>query len=477
MVAGDVAKRIAALNSQADDSVEASTLGEKTNTDTQETQETQDVVDDEKSLGEAGPAVSVSLAPGIVEGVEALALEKTESNEEAAGITDIPMADVDTAEEAAALAEETPENEPEPVPGPEKSLDKETEEPESSNTIEESTEKELKNEEQTESDNQPTGSNEPLPEESQPETIEETFEHAVSDAPPKDIEGTIETLEENLANDTITPPPEDDDDDDFDDDDFDDFNEFQGAPEPEYVAPPTTLAPGLFPLLLFQNADEFRAKVDEVLGPVFDDVADHAEPTDDAPSLLDERSSQVYQEVSRIPRLQPPNWIRLNIRHNLLIKLGIPIDLDETSTAAAPEHTEGAPSLVERGRRPSVVSANIDWHGLPIPPLEALNLGPLIIKQRIEQTHATLDRIETDNMTNLTPLFLASAPEDVVDAKLAQFKRNFEELLTLASVWQNQMEEQLKNYDIYLEVVQSMVGYSHKKARHELEEKKRSERK
>lgn len=263
----------------------------------------------------------------------------------------------------------------------------------------------------------------------------------------------------------------DDDDDDFDDDDFDDFNEFQGSTDFETTEYETVTMPvaydttGVFPESLFHDLDAYRAKLDEVLAPVFDNLAVvDSVISREASSLLDDRSHQVSEEIARLPRLKPPNWKRLNIRHNLLINLGIPINLDETTDTSA-----GGLFMVKN--RPPV--HKVDWKGLPVPSFEALNLDQAAADEILARSAATLSRIDVDNLTNSTAQFLESQPESVIDAKLELFKNNYTELLTLASVWQHQLEEQTKNTEIYGEVVQSMIGYSHKKQREEIMEEKR----
>lgn len=262
-----------------------------------------------------------------------------------------------------------------------------------------------------------------------------------------------------------------DDDFDDDDDDFDDFNEFQGSTDfenpiiddVEFSA--STDTTGVFPESLFKNLDAYRSKLDDVLASIFDDLNVVDSVTNrEAISLLDDRSRQVSEEIARLPRLKPPNWTRLIIRHNLLISLGIPINLDETAGAPA-----GGLLMAKSG--PS--AHKIDWKGLPVPAFEALNLEQAAADEILAKSAATLSRIDVDNLTNSTAQFLQTQPESVVDAKLELFKSNYTELLTLASVWQHQLEEQTKNTEIYGEVVQSMIGYSHKKQREEIMEEKR----
>lgn len=245
-------------------------------------------------------------------------------------------------------------------------------------------------------------------------------------------------------------------DDDFDD--FDDFNEFQESSPPAFAFSGTDNS-GTFPQPLFSNASAYRAKLDQVLLSVFGELAvgTGSEPSKLA-SLLDDRSRQVFQEISRVPRLSPPNWLRLNIRHNLLINLGIPINLDEVATAPGHGLFDIKPSL------------QVDWQGMPIPNPESL--GEELIAQLINNTPDTLARIETDNLTNSSVQFLENAPDEVIDAKLHLFRDNYQELLKLAGVWQHQLENVTENTEIYGEVVQSVMGYQHKKRREELLEEK-----
>lgn len=169
--------------------------------------------------------------------------------------------------------------------------------------------------------------------------------------------------------------------------------------------------------------------------------------------LLSERSQQIYEELSRVPHLQPPNWTRLNIRHNLLIKLGIPINLDEIS-----RETKTQP------RRKSVNEADIDWGSLVLPDFNEIN-DP---ESLIASTHDVLSRVEAATMSHTSQQYLQSCSEETLQAKLHELTENLTQLRALASVWCHKLDEKKKNFEVYELVVQNLIGYSQRVRRDEI---------
>lgn len=177
--------------------------------------------------------------------------------------------------------------------------------------------------------------------------------------------------------------------------------------------------------------------------------------------LLSDRSSELYSRLSDIPHLRPPNWTRLVVRHRLLVNLGIPVNLDEISTAPASQELAGE-------RRKSVNAAEIDWNGLDIPDYNALHLDAGTRSHHIENTLALIDRIEAENMENSSLQYLETALVENLKAKLHQYQNNASQLRTSASVWRNELSVLQNDFEIYESVVQNLIGHSQRLRRDEL---------
>lgn len=246
------------------------------------------------------------------------------------------------------------------------------------------------------------------------------------------------------------------------DDEFDDFNEAASFGSFDDTAGPVLVA---FPEQVFGDAASFHASLTSVINTVFD--ADTTEPPPPqspqaaATPLLSLRSQEIYGVLSTMPRLKPPNWIKLNIRHNLLVKLGVPINLDEVAAPAAHSHLE----VPRHGRKKSVSVHDINWGDATLP---EVTLSPDDRARYLADSHDILSRIETDNLDNTSRAFLESTSDEVVLQKLVQLQNNYNELLRLGSVCNAHMEDLTANFDIYEGVVQNLIGYSQKLRRDEI---------
>ena len=144
---------------------------------------------------------------------------------------------------------------------------------------------------------------------------------------------------------------------DDDDDEFGDFDDFQvSQPSPtqqqqqkqqsQTQSQSISIDKVNFPTTIFNSPKEFSQRLTTTLDEIFptstpileDNNNNNKNQITTSIQLLNERSQEIYKQLSTLPYLQPTNWIKLNIRHNLLIKLGIPINLDElndTNTISA----------------------------------------------------------------------------------------------------------------------------------------------
>lgn len=246
--------------------------------------------------------------------------------------------------------------------------------------------------------------------------------------------------------------------DDFDDDDFGSFDE---ASFEEFQAPELQTEPTGFSSISLDNIDTVDNELQKIMDQVFPDITMDSEA--EAMPLIPDTLT-LFSMLSKNPRLNPPNWIKLKIRHSLLIKLGVPINLDELD---APLVTSAGQTR-GHSRRRSINVNDIDWEHYDIPEFSALGISPDEKQGLVTSTHEELSRIEADIMNNTSELFLQSSSDESLESKLAQMQQNYAQLIKLSSVWQDQIRELQDSQEIYESVVQNMVGYSQKLQRNEI---------
>lgn len=245
------------------------------------------------------------------------------------------------------------------------------------------------------------------------------------------------------------------DNDDFDDDDFGSFDE---ASFEEFETPQSLRVP-LFSLDNPHTVDEELQKmIDRVFPPTVQKI--HEEN----PALI---PLPLLSVLSKTPRLNPPNWIKLKIRHSMLIKLGVPINLDELEAPSSVPK----PQPKNHGRTRSINVSDIDWEHFDIPEFGTFGKSAEEKHELLRSTHAELSRIEAENMSNTSEIFLQSSLDESLETKLAQMKQNYAQLIQLSSVWQDQISELQSSQEVYESVVQNMVGYSQKLRRNEILER------
>ena len=237
--------------------------------------------------------------------------------------------------------------------------------------------------------------------------------------------------------------------------DFGSFGSFDQDENDQDSFAPTT------PTIDYSDPKERHTLIKRSLDVMFELPVPPSSPKNLAEELLSDRSSELYSRLSDIPHLRPPNWTRLVVRHRLLINLGIPVNLDEISTAPASQELAGE-------RRKSVNAAEIDWNGLDIPDYNELHLDAGTRSQHIETTLALIDRVEAENMENSSLQYLESALVETLRAKLQQYQTNASQLRTSASVWQNELSVLQNDFEIYESVVQNLIGHSQRLRRDEL---------
>lgn len=350
-----------------------------------------------------------------------------------------------------------------------------------------------------------------------------------------------------------------DDNDDDDDDEFGDFDDFQvSQPSPtqqqqqkqqsQTQSQSISIDKVNFPTTIFNSPKEFSQRLTTTLDEIFPTSTPILEDNNNnnnknqittSIQLLNERSQEIYKQLSTLPYLQPTNWIKLNIRHNLLIKLGIPINLDElndTNTISANPNNKnivtsetqndlkipgynfssgggsgsgggGFVSVSGRQRKSSISINDINWNELnlisEIPKFESLNIDDNLKNSLINSTLDKLNQFELDNLyhnltttTTTTTISVTTAAEgdgsnnnnksnsssndsgstiggghansQWIDEKLNKLTSNYNELLTLSSIWINQIDQLHEEFEIYENVIQSFIGYNQKLRREEI---------
>ncbi|KGU29547.1 hypothetical protein MG7_01612 [Candida albicans P34048] len=348
---------------------------------------------------------------------------------------------------------------------------------------------------------------------------------------------------------------------DDDDDEFGDFDDFQvSQPSPtqqqqqkqqsQTQSQSISIDKVNFPTTIFNSPKEFSQRLTTTLDEIFPTSTPILEDNNNknqittSIQLLNERSQEIYKQLSTLPYLQPTNWIKSNIRHNLLIKLGIPINLDElndTNTISAnpnnknivtsetqndlkiPGYNFGSGggggsgggfvsvSVSGRQRKSSISINDINWNELnlisEIPKFESLNIDDNLKNSLINSTLDKLNQFELDNLyhnstttTTTTTISVTTAAEgdgssnnnnnnnksnsssndsgstiggghansQWIDEKLNKLTSNYNELLTLSSIWINQIDQLHEEFEIYENVIQSFIGYNQKLRREEI---------
>lgn len=246
-----------------------------------------------------------------------------------------------------------------------------------------------------------------------------------------------------------------------DEDDDDDFGSFDEASIDGLQAPDTPVTD--YPLFTTEVLDD-PSRFDESLAAVLGEFIPNASTLGDEKSqpILNEEGHEYLARLSKTPHLNPPNWTKLKLRHELLIKLGVPINLDELDTNTLHRRVHQ--------KKPSISEHDINWEGFEIPNIEELQISGDGREARRQNTSAVLSEVEQNLLSNTSQMFLENSTVDNLDAKLLQLLENYKMLLELSSVWQDQMRELKHSQEVYESVVQNIVGYNQKLQRQEIME-------
>lgn len=256
--------------------------------------------------------------------------------------------------------------------------------------------------------------------------------------------------------------PAQDEDDEFGSFDEASFDEFQGEEASEsYETSPKTSEP-TFSSDVFQSESLLDERVQYTLDRIFKIPEYKSVPT--GQGLLRNGAKEQFLLLSKIPHILPPNWTRLNIRHKLLVNLGIPINLDELEKGNVAQISHQMPHQ----RKKSISEQDIDWTGFEVPNVDSLKLDEEKKSQLLAQTNTLLDGIEEFNLQNTSRLYLETSSDEALEEKLTKMRENFNQLLELSALWQAQIRELKSSQEMYELVVQNMVGYSQRLERSEI---------
>lgn len=225
----------------------------------------------------------------------------------------------------------------------------------------------------------------------------------------------------------------------------------------------------------FMNSNNLEEKVSGLVDQLFP-MKDTKERQDNGNNqLLNERSQEIFNQLSRLPHLKPRNWVKLKIRFNLLIKLGIPINLDEIADEKHPASSMDATNTssnnhprLGHNRRRSINEGDINWTGFEIPEFQSLSLNDDDMNHLLHSTNDILSTIENDNLNNSSQSYLELCDQDKLIEKLTQFQMNYLKLVELASVWSHHFHQCKENFEIFESVVQNLIAYSQKLERDEI---------
>lgn len=281
--------------------------------------------------------------------------------------------------------------------------------------------------------------------------ISDKQETEVLQTPEIDAESTSNAQEPS----GLENPEEDDEFGSFDEASFDEFQ----AEEPQETQSNQNAT---FSSAVFQSESLINQRVEETLNKIF--TITEQQSHQENGELLSDAAKEQFSSLSKIPHLLPPNWLRLNIRHKLLVNLGIPIDLDELEKGSVAQMSHPP----THQRKKSISEHDIDWTGFNVPSIETLGLDGEKKKHLLTQTNSILDDIEEFNLQNTSKLFLESSADEALEEKLSKMRENYKHLLELSAVWQDQIRELKNSQEMYELVVQNMVGYSQRLRRKEI---------
>ncbi|KAG7890705.1 hypothetical protein KL936_001989 [Ogataea polymorpha] len=233
------------------------------------------------------------------------------------------------------------------------------------------------------------------------------------------------------------------------DDEFDDFGEFE-----EFEQPPQQSGADTF-IFAPENGsvEELGHMIHSLLGS-----EPSSEPAGDL--KLNQRCQDVYERLTLPPmNLQQVNWKRSLLRRQLLLSLGIPIDLDEVLPSGS------------KTRKSKLYDSNA---------LAGLKNNELSqLEERIAKLE--IDKIEKDKILESSAAVLESVHQKVqpesfyrtaaqrgeLESKARELESVRDELLKIACSLNLRLEELKQDNEIYSMYVENLVGNTQKRRREE----------
>ena len=270
---------------------------------------------------------------------------------------------------------------------------------------------------------------------------------------------SMEELEEEFDDFNVAQAEEEkqDENEEVDDDEFGSFDDASVEKKQEEGLPKSI---ALFNEDIFEDDARLQNSIYTLVDSLFTSAGDISKPKSDEQELLTERREEFYARLHRMRYFRPKNWKKLPVRHRLLIALGLPVDLDELN---------GRNTNILSGSKGKSSEEKATVVEEPVPEFSTLGKLKEETEKLISSTNALLSDIEIENMTHCSRQFLNEASEEAVNMKLQQYRHNHTKLLELMSVWIHRLECLRDDIETYEMVVQSMIGYSQRLKRDEIQ--------
>lgn len=233
---------------------------------------------------------------------------------------------------------------------------------------------------------------------------------------------------------------------DSDDSGFGDFNEGDDSEFGEFEDTPEEEIPEKRPVRTgFEYKGDYEAQSDEI-GKLVEAIVQRIGPESGAGGdnlEMSDRSKKLYQRlVDQAPNMQQIDWKRSAIRRQLLLILGLPINLDEVEPKQ-PEETPKNEEILDR-----------------IPAFETTGLSEEERKKVLQGTDGQIEQFYGELQPSSYYKLSGSKPEDLKD--LEQIR---DTLLTMVACWDKQVDDDRRDNELFASYVENLVGNTQKLSR------------
>ncbi|KAH7035258.1 uncharacterized protein B0I36DRAFT_360652 [Microdochium trichocladiopsis] len=270
---------------------------------------------------------------------------------------------------------------------------------------------------------------------------------------------------------------------DQDGDDFGDFDDnFQQADtntaDVSIPAQPAVSAPS-FPILDLDGLDSeeiisaTEPYLDALYPPDLSDLPQLASPPKENPIFFNSRSASLWSQLAAPPPLQPPDWIRSNIRRLFLVSLGVPVDLDEILPASKQKKLV-LPSLHKVSSNGSLRTST-DSRSLSRVRKTDANDSSVSVDSKGKEKLKTSSKKkkgvpESPELDLVSAKQLCSTTEEALtgmtDDELQKHMKGLKDLETLANevleYWKKKTDEKLGDREAFEGVIENLVAHARK---------------